>query len=62
MTSIAIFISFFKSLHFYGYYFINILKRFSEAVCRHEPRRKILLEMVKTASKTNLCGEGILKA
>lgn len=61
MTNIVILISVFKSLHFYAYYFINILKRFSEAICCHEPKRKILLEMVKTAAKTNLCGEGILK-
>lgn len=61
MTSIVIFISVFKSLHFYAYYFINILKRFSQATCCHEPKRKILLEMVKNAAMTNLRGEGILK-
>lgn len=44
----------FKSLHLYVYYFVNILKRFSEAVCCHEPKRKILLEMVKTAAETNV--------
>lgn len=51
----------FKSPHLYAYYFINIIKRFSEALCCHETKREILLETVKTAAKTNLCGEGILK-